>query len=84
MNLGISEGFGAIDYEHLTFPVTMSVDWVRVYQPADAINVGCDPKGFPTKAYIDEYLEAYTNPNLTTWVDDYKQAWPKNSLVKQC
>ena len=30
------------------------------------------------------YIEAYTNPNLTTWVDDYKQVIPKNRLVDNC
>lgn len=30
------------------------------------------------------YLEAYTNPNLTTWHDDFKQPMPKNSFLGQC
>lgn len=30
------------------------------------------------------YLEAYTNPNLTTWRDDFKQPFPKNSFLGQC
>jgi len=30
----------------------MRVDYIRVYQPKDQINYGCDPKGFPTEAYI--------------------------------
>lgn len=30
------------------------------------------------------YLEAYTNPNLTTWVNDFKQTNPKNSLIDTC
>lgn len=84
MNLGISENFGVIDFEHLTFPTTMRVDWIRVYQRSDSINIGCDPKAFPTEAYINEYIEAYTNPNLTTWVDDFKQPFPKNSFLGQC
>ena len=142
----------------------MRIDWIRVYQPTDAINIGCDPVNFPTEAYINEYvlffvlffvfaptlfdllkilsllrlfflsllrhfpsllqlspsllwiqnycssllslflcfspilavsgliltvwfgryIEAYTNPNLTTWRDDYKQPWPKNSFVETC
>ncbi|CEL58009.1 Beta-glucan synthesis-associated protein KRE6 OS=Saccharomyces cerevisiae (strain ATCC 204508 / S288c) GN=KRE6 PE=1 SV=2 [Rhizoctonia solani AG-1 IB] len=84
VNLGISPQFGGIDFEHLTFPATMLVDWVRVYQPKDNHNIGCDPEDFPTRDYINEYIEAYTNPNLTTWVDDYKQKVPKNRLVDQC
>jgi beta-glucanase (GH16 family) len=84
MNLGMSRNFGNVDLEHLTFPTTMRIDWIRVYQPADAINIGCDPKDFPTQAYINKYIEAYTNPNLTTWVDDYKQPIPRSQLVNGC
>ena len=29
-------------------------------------------------------MEAYTNPNLTTWVDDFKQEWPKNKFKGEC
>lgn len=84
VNLGMSENFGYVDLEHLTFPSIMSIDYIRVYQPKDSINVGCNPDDFPTQAYIEEYIEAYTNPNITTWVDDYKQPFPKNSFLKQC
>ncbi|TFK18205.1 beta-glucan synthesis-associated protein SKN1 [Coprinopsis marcescibilis] len=80
LNLGISPNFGAIDFEQLTFPSTMSVDYVRVYQHPDRINVGCDPVDFPTSAYIETYKEAYTNPNLTTW-EQFEQPWPKNRLM---
>ncbi|KAG8713677.1 beta-glucan synthesis-associated protein [Ceratobasidium sp. 423] len=84
INLGISPQFGGVDFEHLTFPTSMLVDWVRVYQPKDHHNIGCDPPDFPTRDYINTYIDAYTNPNLTTWVDDYKQVVPKNRLVDQC
>ncbi|KAI0669783.1 glycoside hydrolase family 16 protein [Trametes maxima] len=83
MNLGISPAFGAVDFDHLSFPAKMKVDWIRVYQDPDNVNIGCDPPNFPTKAYIDEYIEAYTNPLLTTWVDDYKQTIPKNKFVAE-
>ena len=53
-NLGISPNFEAPDFTALTFPTTMKIDWIRVYQPKNAINVGCDPKDFPTAAYITE------------------------------
>lgn len=29
-------------------------------------------------------MEAYTNPNLTTWRDDYKMPFPKNSFLESC
>jgi hypothetical protein len=54
INLGMSTNFGNVDTEHLPFPVTMSVDWIRVYQKTNAINYGCDPDDFPTQAYINE------------------------------
>jgi len=83
-NLGISPSFGFVDVEHLVFPATMRIDYIRVYQPKDAVNVGCDPKDFPTSDYINRHIEAYTNANLTTWRDDFKQKFPKNKLVDQC
>ncbi|KAJ6470524.1 beta-glucan synthesis-associated [Mycena sanguinolenta] len=83
-NLGISHAFGFVDVDHLTFPSVMQIDWVRVYQDPDNINIGCDTPDFPTQAYINTYIEAYTNQNLTTWVDDFKQTIPKNKLVDQC
>ncbi|KAL1668379.1 glycoside hydrolase family 16 protein [Schizophyllum commune] len=84
VNLGSSQNFGPVDFEHLTFPTTMSIDYIRVYQDPDNINYGCDPDDFPTAAYIKQFEEAYANPNLTTWVDDYKQPWPKNSFLGEC
>ncbi|GLB34042.1 putative beta-glucan synthesis-associated protein (SKN1) [Lyophyllum shimeji] len=84
INLGMSKNFGKIDFQHLTFPNHLRVDYVRVYQPPNAINIGCDPPNFPTKDYINRYIEAYTNPNLTTWRDDYGQPFPKNSFIEPC
>ncbi|KAJ6495846.1 glycoside hydrolase family 16 protein [Mycena vulgaris] len=84
MNLGLSESFGFIDFEHLTFPAVMRVDWVRVYQDPDNVQVGCNPADYPTADYINEYMEAYTNANLTTWVDDFHQVIPKNRLADTC
>ncbi|KAH9913475.1 beta-glucan synthesis-associated protein [Epithele typhae] len=84
MNLGISQGFGEVDFAHLVFPTKMRVDWIRVYQDPSAKNIGCDPSDFPTAAYIAQYQEAYTNALLTTWEDDFKQAMPKNSFLGEC
>ncbi|KAG2023057.1 beta-glucan synthesis-associated protein [Coprinopsis cinerea AmutBmut pab1-1] len=84
INLGMSENFGLVDFDHLTFPTTMRVDWIRVYQPRNAINIGCSPKDFPTEAYINRYVDVYTNPNITTWRDDYHQPFPRNRFLGQC
>ncbi|KIJ68201.1 glycoside hydrolase family 16 protein [Hydnomerulius pinastri MD-312] len=83
-NLGMSQNFEPPDFEDLVFPATMSIDWIRVYQPKDAINIGCDPQDFPTAAYINQYIEAYSNPNLTTWSTDFGQPFPKNRYLGQC
>ncbi|KAH9858128.1 glycoside hydrolase family 16 protein [Lenzites betulinus] len=83
-NLGISQNFGDVDFANLRFPSTLRIDWIRVYQDPDNINIGCDPSDFPTAEYIKAYGEAYTNPNLTTWSGDFKQPQPKNRLVDGC
>jgi hypothetical protein len=55
MNLGFSKNFvWNLDPSTITFPTAMLVDYVRVYQPADQVNVGCDPAGFPTMEYIEK------------------------------
>ena len=56
VNFGMSENFGPVDLEHLLFPAHMKVDYIRVYQPSNAINIGCDPKAYPTKEYIEQYV----------------------------
>ena len=52
----MSTNFGPIDLDHLPFPVHMRVDYIRVYQPKDNKNIGCDPKEFPTAQYINTYV----------------------------
>ncbi|KAI5123165.1 hypothetical protein M0805_000868 [Coniferiporia weirii] len=84
VNLGISDSFGWVDLPDIVFPTVMKVDYMRVYQPSGSKNVGCDPPDFPTASYINEYIEAYTNPNLTTWQDQFGQPFPKNSFLGQC
>ncbi|GJJ10039.1 hypothetical protein Clacol_004265 [Clathrus columnatus] len=62
MNLGLSFQFGGvIEFDEIEFPVNMFVDYVRVYQPKDAQNIGCNPPDYPTEDYINTYIEAYTN-----------------------
>ena len=82
--LGLSPNFGTPDFTHLRFPAKMRIDYVRVYQHPDQINIGCSPKDFPTEDYINEFIGAYTNPNLTTWRDDFGQPFPKNSFAGEC
>ncbi|KAF9238742.1 glycoside hydrolase family 16 protein [Melanogaster broomeanus] len=91
VNLGMSTNFGQVDLDHLPFPVHMKVDYIRVYQPSGAHNIGCDPKDFPTAEYINadkddlsDTLRPTPNPNLTTWRGDYGQPFPKNRYLGQC
>jgi hypothetical protein len=50
-----------IDLSTMMFPAEFLIDYVRVYQRKDEINLGCDPKEFPTAKYINEHLEAYSS-----------------------
>lgn len=42
MNLAISSGFGYVDFERLTFPSSLKIDYLRLYQAKGKENVGCD------------------------------------------
>ncbi|WVR08937.1 hypothetical protein IAU60_005996 [Kwoniella sp. DSM 27419] len=86
INLGLSEGFGAIDYDGLQplWPIRMLVDYIRVYQDPNARNIGCSPPDMPTRDYIERYKQAYTNPNYTTFDQVPGSVWPKNSLIDTC
>ncbi|CAL9732472.1 beta-glucan synthesis-associated protein Kre6p [Monosporozyma unispora] len=83
MNLGISNSWAYIDWRQIFFPVTMSIDYVRVYQPKDAISTTCDPKDFPTYDYIESHKNAYTNANLTSW-ESAGYTFPLNALTGNC
>ncbi|KAJ3771688.1 beta-glucan synthesis-associated protein [Lentinula raphanica] len=86
-NLGMSSSFSFLDLDNLVFPAVMRIDWIRIYQPPDAINIGCDPATHPTMDYIQNNYAAYNNPNLTTWqssISGYNKTFPKNSLVDSC
>ena len=70
MNLGQSTGFTTVNYTALTYPATMRIDYVRVYQKAGTEDgLTCDPPNFPTADYINTHMEAYTNVNYTLWSD---------------
>ncbi|CAK9439181.1 uncharacterized protein LODBEIA_P34050 [Lodderomyces beijingensis] len=80
MNLGISNNWAYIDWNSINFPVEMQIDYIRIYQPANAQNIGCDPDDFPTYDYIQRHLNVYENVNLTSW-EDAGYTFPKNSLT---
>lgn len=80
LNLGISNSWVYIDWPSLVWPSIMRIDYVRIYQPKNALNLGCDPSGYPTYDYIESHKDLYTNPNLTIF-DDTVYEWPKNKLT---
>jgi len=84
LNLGMSPGFQRQDFKHLTFPSRMYIDYVRVYQRQGVKNgVTCDPPSHPTANYINKHIQAYTNPNLTTWAQA-GNTFPRNSRYDGC
>jgi len=72
MNLGMSTNFGPVSLDNILFPVHMRVDWIRVYQPEGKTNVGCDPKDFPTQAYIKQFEEAYASAFFFRFLNSYE------------
>lgn len=59
-NLGMSEDFGEVDVTNLAFPSYMMVDYVRVYQRSDQLNVGCSPSSKPTSQWINCNKDKYS------------------------
>lgn len=83
MNLGLSNSWAYIDWPSFRFPMHMRVDYVRVYQPPNLIDMTCDPDGYPTTNYINAHLDAYMNVNHTSWkMAGY--SFPKNRIVNGC
>ena len=71
----MAHNFGVIaDNIDTVFPATMYIDWIRVYQSKDSINVGCDPPDFPTATYINTYVFLYCFTQKLTFSDtlDFK------------
>lgn len=91
MNLGIASSFAWVNWDVLStqFPAVMRVDYVRVWQEVDKINVGCSPPDFPTADYIAKHHDAYHNTQYTSWLrprdeGGYDHPFPGNMLLGQC
>ncbi|KAG8864942.1 hypothetical protein FRB96_003529 [Tulasnella sp. 330] len=82
-NLGLSKSFQSVNLPTLSFPAKLYFDYVRVYQKKNSINVGCDPKDYPTADYINKHMNAYTNANYTLW-SQAGYTYPKSSLLNGC
>ncbi|KAF8073872.1 glycoside hydrolase family 16 protein [Lyophyllum atratum] len=84
LNLGMAPGFQKQDFKNLKFPSKMYIDYVRIYQRQGTKNgITCDPPSHPTSKYIEKHIQAYTNPNLTTWAQA-GNTFPRNSLYHGC
>ncbi|GFZ52315.1 Beta-glucan synthesis-associated protein KRE6, partial [Saitozyma sp. JCM 24511] len=82
INFGMSTSFQSVNFNQLTWPAQLLVDYVRVYQRSDG-QVGCDPPDRPTADYISRHKNAYTDANLTSWAQA-GYSMPKNSLIDNC
>jgi hypothetical protein len=49
-HMGVDTGLLDLSYQ---------IEYVRVYQPEEAIDVGCDPAGFPTAEWIDDHEQDF-------------------------
>ncbi|EPS45326.1 hypothetical protein H072_681 [Dactylellina haptotyla CBS 200.50] len=85
LNLGLSHSWAYIDFPAINeaLPTTMYIDYVRIYQPEGEEMITCDPPGYPTTDYIQKHLNAYTNPNLTSWKSAGYE-FPQNTLMNGC
>ncbi|KAI8050410.1 beta-glucan synthesis-associated [Syncephalis plumigaleata] len=83
MNLAMSTGFGEVDEKNAPIPSTMHVDYIRIYQHPDKIDVTCDPKDRPTAKYIKEHPKLYNDPGLRAF-NESGYPLPEYSLNPQC
>lgn len=52
----------------------MSIDWICIYQPKNAISIGCNPKDFPTTTYIQTSV-AFLFPSLRAVAFCWAEGW---------
>ncbi|KDO30784.1 hypothetical protein SPRG_04685 [Saprolegnia parasitica CBS 223.65] len=45
-----------------SFPMYLSIDYIRVWQDASRMSYGCDPATHPTKEFIKAHITNYTDP----------------------
>ncbi|KAG2482848.1 hypothetical protein HYH03_018239 [Edaphochlamys debaryana] len=81
--LAMADNFAPIDHENLVLPASMEVDYVRIWQRRDRINIGCSPPDFPTQEYINANRDFYLVsgvPGFTDFVGDSSVVGPMPSL----
>ncbi|KAG2489210.1 hypothetical protein HYH03_012234 [Edaphochlamys debaryana] len=70
--LAMSNTFAPIAPD-VPLPATMEVDYIRIWQQKDQINIGCSPPDFPTQDYINKNRDMYLAsgvPGFTDFVGD--------------
>ncbi|CAX41430.1 beta-glucan synthase, putative [Candida dubliniensis CD36] len=84
LNMGLSYMWNPrVNIDELKLPAKFLIDYIRIYQPNNIIEMTCDPIDYPTDDYIQSHSIAYENPNLTSWFQAGFE-FPKNSLSHQC
>lgn len=80
LNFGMSPSFAMLNWTGLaeTWPASMRVDYIRIYQNPDEISITCDPAGYGTTEYIKQHPEAYHNSNLTLWYVYSLSTWEED------
>jgi len=87
LNVAMSPNWQPIDLTTMVFPSEMLVDYVRVYQQENRVNIGCSPEDYPTADYIANHAEAYHNAQLQYWTTGAAGAnhsFPRNKLSHGC
>lgn len=84
LNVGMAPNFQQIQFNDLTYPSKMRVDYVRIYQ-REGVRDGltCNPPNRPTTDYINRHINAYTNWELTNWTHAGNE-FPRNRLYDGC
>jgi len=70
-------GMTALDGKH--WPARFYVDYVRVWQIEDEMNIGCNPPDYPTKTYIQNNHEWYGEPALPSGYDTCPEIYPASA-----
>ncbi|BGP00855.1 putative Beta-glucan synthesis-associated protein KRE6 (putative) [Rhodotorula toruloides] len=78
LNLAISFAFQEPEWGKLKFPASLLIDYVRVYQKGKP-KIGCDPPDHPTSEYINNHMDLYMNPNISTFAQS-NYTKPRNRL----
>jgi len=81
--LGFSGIWSEILLADLTFSTVMHIDYVRVYQKKGQVKITCDPPGYPTTDFIEDYPVAYRDPNIIKW-DNTGYFMAENQLMNGC